>query len=487
MGQGDHKRKRRVPIKEYSEDSGEDDKRNSRDSKGGGKRNSEGDDKRNSRDSGGTRDSGDSRADTEPESERGSREDAERDSKGSPENPQITLNELISLLKTLYPEGKIQEGKTYKFQVQNPALLITSLEELQQMVGHNKLKQSIAMQIASLVVIGPKKGSMLNTMLCGPPGVGKTQVGGILAKIWSATGYLKGGSVSEEIERQTKSQDSFSGIILVFLLLLLIYLAFFLYGMFVPHMSSAYAIGLTVLVILIIFGILFWRSEPTETPPVKKSKDPKDSQEYVVFADAADLVGRYVGETAIKTKDVLIRSMGKALIIDESYRLNTSIFGKECLDTINQFLSEHPNEIIVVFAGYEKDLAELLRTQQGLRRRFMNIYRCDTYGGKELAEIFLLQLRRGKLDVESESRVRALFTENSDAFPGNGGDTDRLCYFCQTIYANDVLLGQHPNERKLNTTQIERALQMLQDSNSLGEGESSQPNLHDIIRSFQRS
>ena len=70
-----------------------------------------------------------------------------------------------------------------------------------------------------------------------------------------------------------------------------------------------------------------------------------------------DFVGGFLGQTAIKTENLLKESLGKVLFIDEAYSLindERDSYGYECLTTLNRFMSEHSSEIVIIFAGYKK-------------------------------------------------------------------------------------------------------------------------------------
>jgi DNA replicative helicase MCM subunit Mcm2 (Cdc46/Mcm family) len=102
--------------------------------------------------------------------------------------PKSELKLLINTLKKNIAEKNPNINK-----IRYPKLLLVSLNELHSMIGMKRLKESIALQIMRLIESlneGKKSKSMLNTILYGPPGVGKTKVGMILAKIWYSLGYL---------------------------------------------------------------------------------------------------------------------------------------------------------------------------------------------------------------------------------------------------------------------------------------------------------
>ena len=89
-----------------------------------------------------------------------------------------------------------------------------------------------------------------------------------------------------------------------------------------------------------------------------------------------DLVGQYLGQTAIKTKNVINQCLGGVLFIDEAYSLGSKdsidIFSKECIDTLCEALSSHKNDLMVIIAGYEKELDEnFFSVNQGLNSRFI--------------------------------------------------------------------------------------------------------------------
>ena len=99
-----------------------------------------------------------------------------------------------------------------------------------------------------------------------------------------------------------------------------------------------------IAVILVILCLSYYYT-PT------KVKD----QEKFLQVDRSDFVGEYAGWTEAKTRTLLEESRGKVLFIDEAYNLVTDerdSFGKVALTALNKFMSENPDEIIVIFAGY---------------------------------------------------------------------------------------------------------------------------------------
>jgi hypothetical protein len=110
-----------------------------------------------------------------------------------------------------------------------------------------------------------------------------------------------------------------------------------------------------------------------------------------------DLVAGYLGQTAIKTKDMIKASLGGVLFIDEAYSLGNSekrdSFAKECVDTLCEALSEHKHNWMVIIAGYEKELNDcFFSLNEGLNSRFTWRFKLDAYKPGELKSIYEKQV-----------------------------------------------------------------------------------------------
>jgi hypothetical protein len=106
-----------------------------------------------------------------------------------------------------------------------------------------------------------------------------------------------------------------------------------------------------------------------------------------------DLIGEYLGHTAIKTKKAVDEANGGVLFIDEAYSLGNDekrdSFAKECIDTLNQCLSEDRHKFICIIAGYQNELDECFFSYNpGLKRRFPFKYTIEGYKPEELKDIF---------------------------------------------------------------------------------------------------
>lgn len=166
----------------------------------------------------------------------------------------------------------------------------------------------------------------------------------------------------------------------------------------------------------------------------------------IVKADRASLIGKWLGSTAIKTRDVLESAKGGVLLIDEVYALGNKesgdSFSKECIDTINQYLSEHVDEFICVIAGYKDQIDQCFFSYNpGLERRFPWKFAIDEYKESELSKIMTIQLESTgwKIDPEiNKNYLDNIISINKQYFSGNGGDTRNLIDKCKICHARRV-------------------------------------------------
>jgi len=129
-----------------------------------------------------------------------------------------------------------------------------------------------------------------------------------------------------------------------------------------------------------------------------------------VSVGAADLIGRYVGQTPGKTRAVVERALGGLLFIDEAYALADSTgYGQEAIDTLVELLEAHRDNLVCVAAGYPRELENLFASNPGLRDRFAFRVEFDGYSTPELARIFeLFAAKRGfSVDPTSQGELRS--------------------------------------------------------------------------------
>ena len=110
----------------------------------------------------------------------------------------------------------------------------------------------------------------------------------------------------------------------------------------------------------------------------------------LVEVSRGDLVGKYVGHTAPLTMQVIKSAIGGVLFIDEAYSLyrgKDDSFGLEAIDTLVKGMEDNRDDLIVILAGYTKEMATFLTANSGLQSRLPNIIEFPDYSGEELTEI----------------------------------------------------------------------------------------------------
>lgn len=131
-----------------------------------------------------------------------------------------------------------------------------------------------------------------------------------------------------------------------------------------------------------------------------------------------DLIGQYVGSTAPKTAAICRDAYGSVLFIDEAYSLYTkdsgsNNYGKEALATLISEMENHRSDLVVIFAGYRKEMEELMEGNPGLRSRIPFVIDFNNYTREELVEIFL-SMKDSPLAEGTEEKVRDYFMHLPD-------------------------------------------------------------------------
>jgi hypothetical protein len=158
----------------------------------------------------------------------------------------------------------------------------------------------------------------------------------------------------------------------------------------------------------------------------------------------SDLIGQYLGQTAIKTQKVIDRCKGGVMFIDEAYSLGhhdlRDSFSKECIDTLTHNLSEN-RDLLCIIAGYEKDLENcFFKFNDGLRRRFTFRYDLKGYSPEELFEIFKLKIITNGFELESsKDEIIKLITINKEYFPNYAGDIETFVLYCKISHSRRII------------------------------------------------
>lgn len=375
--------------------------------------------------------------------------------------------------------------------IKSPKLLIRGLTELRLMVEMMDIKHAIVNQIKFLITNQARKtslpnvnnksgfeGHMLHSVISGNPGTGKTTVGMILAKIWMSLGFIKppqqqsnapiviNNTTLELYRKKILELEEFhkhdtNKIQSLKTLISKYHNVFTDLRLKTIRLKSSYEKLSSIPSLLddwdmVISSFRKLRSgfdeilreahsniNPSQSPSNPAESDPYENTEpKFVVAAREDLVAEFLGQTAPKTKKVLESARGGVLFIDEAYSIcnmdggSKDKYGEECLTTINEFMSLHPDEIIIIFAGYRDLLmSSIFKAQPGLYRRIAHFFEIKDYTNKGLSKIFMKQLAKDSWILDSNIDLKKLLDENKDIISYGGGFTEKLAFFTKLMYA----------------------------------------------------
>lgn len=163
------------------------------------------------------------------------------------------------------------------------------------------------------------------------------------------------------------------------------------------------------------------------------------SSSKFVLAQRSDLIGGYLGQTAIKTRDMFEKAKGGVLFIDEVYSLGNQglgdIYSKECIDTINQCLDEMKKDVLCIVAGYKESVDECFFSRNaGLAGRFPFHFDIRRYNTTELTSIFRKLAGDAGWEVEDEVGEE-FFEENKRYFQNLGRDCQNFLTRCKFAHS----------------------------------------------------
>jgi SpoVK/Ycf46/Vps4 family AAA+-type ATPase len=194
----------------------------------------------------------------------------------------------------------------------------------------------------------------------------------------------------------------------------------------------------------------------------------------VSYVKRSDLIGQYLGHTAVKTRKAIEEAFGGVLVIDEAYSLGDTeqrdSFSRECIDTLNQYLTEARDKFICVIAGYKSDLDKrFFKSNPGLERRFPFRIEIPDYKDEELREIFLKLVHRNGWKADEQSINVELFKKNKEAFKFNGGDMELL--FTNIKFSHGMrVFGESKDSKKTITKEdFEKGLETFLSTDNVKE------------------
>ncbi|MCR8641602.1 AAA family ATPase [Paenibacillus sp. N1-5-1-14] len=133
------------------------------------------------------------------------------------------------------------------------------------------------------------------------------------------------------------------------------------------------------------------------------------SKGHLIEVERADLVGEYIGHTAIKTRELVKKALGGILFIDEAYSLargGEKDFGKEAIDSLVKAMEDHKNSFILILAGYSLEMEQFLMTNPGLPSRFAIQVDFTDYSVDELMQIADLMTKEREYTFSSTAEMK---------------------------------------------------------------------------------
>lgn len=183
------------------------------------------------------------------------------------------------------------------------------------------------------------------------------------------------------------------------------------------------------------------------------------SKGHLIETDRSGLVGGYVGQTAIKTQEVIQSALGGILFIDEAYSLTSKSdndYGAEAVDTLLKAMEDHRDDLIVIVAGYPALMDKFLYSNPGLESRFNKFIYFDDYNDEELYNIFWLMCEESNLtlDAAADKYIKDYFKmlyENRSKNFANGRAVRNLFEEVITNQANRLAPKSNITDEELNT------------------------------------
>ena len=192
------------------------------------------------------------------------------------------------------------------------------------------------------------------------------------------------------------------------------------------------------------------------------------SQGQLIEVDRSELVAGYLGQTAVKTAEVVAKAVGGVLFIDEAYSLTGDQYGTEAVDTLVKEMEDRRDDLVVIVAGYPGPMEAFVAANPGLASRFRTTIKFDDYTDDELVKI--LTLLADSSDYELTAEALAHFRELLET-------TDRGATFGNGRFSRNTLeaaIGAHAwRLRDVEAPSVDQLRQLL--PQDLDQDEKGQP------------
>jgi SpoVK/Ycf46/Vps4 family AAA+-type ATPase len=180
----------------------------------------------------------------------------------------------------------------------------------------------------------------------------------------------------------------------------------------------------------------------------------------------SDLIAGYLGQTALKTRDVIKEAIGGVLFIDEAYALGNhekrDSFSKECIDTLCEALSDNKENLMVIIAGYEKELKDcFFNYNEGLDSRFTWRFKTDDYTGEDLYKIFIKKVNDIGWELHENSKIDIeWFKKNKEYFKFYGRDIETILAKTKIAHSKRVFCKPESEKRKIILKDLDKGFEI---------------------------
>lgn len=189
-----------------------------------------------------------------------------------------------------------------------------------------------------------------------------------------------------------------------------------------------------------------------------------------VETDRSGLVAGFVGQTAMKVKEVIEKSLGGVLFIDEAYSLTnngvTNDFGGEAVDTLVKMMEDHRDDLVVIVAGYHQEMQNFLKSNTGLISRFNKFIDFPDYTLEELMQILDRMAEKSGVTLKEEAKekiqekIEHLSEEKRNAF-GNARGIRNIFEKIMVNQANRIVNCKEMSLEQLSSITIEDIIDIL--------------------------
>lgn len=409
--------------------------------------------------------------------------------------------------------------------------LISSLKELDNVIGMRKVKSQIIKQIKTFISAKAKgiykETDRKHCLLCGPPGCGKTTVGKILCKVWIAIGFIgrKGNSTSavssfskvqdEMIRTQRQEIRDYKDKIRICTghlhklkrvvainkrtinSLIRVKETSNNPEMIADIIRDASSVNNIITQTDKIIQKIVVQQNPLfngfgiEADKTLASSTKKDDVPFHIY-NRNDVVSRYVGDTAHRCTKAMNDALDGVAYFDEAYNLcndsggMSDSYGREALTTINQYMDEQADKLIVVFAGYKDDIYNnLFKTQKGLESRFTNKFEIEKYTPSELTLIFIQRLGYSEWHIQESPELHEIIKNNFELFKYQGRDMDTLALYTKNIISerlyDDIQNGVEITSQITDLNIVRQAVEIFKQNMITNTDDNSQDNLRRMM------